>query len=184
MNHTTSKGTSMRTLTLVLLLISGHAYATEGKFRIRARENYQQVNIEKSSFQGFSHCFNIWYEKPFDYALGLATGSFLTYFYALDLKDDRLNSKIKLLSHGLELKYWFYQGLFSRQGLYYQQFNGESLLRRDSGIAGLVGLGYEFNFSGVGLAFELDYRRGYLKEFHFKTQEKNFALGVHFYKMI
>lgn len=166
--------------------------SSDGSLHIRARENYEHMSLELDGttyrYRSFSHTFNIWYEKPYDYALGLATGPFVMSYPKANNQDlpldGQLGAKIKFINHGIEFKKWFQRNFFLRAGLYYHQFNSHGSLGRDNGVGGLIGVGYEVDFEKIGLAFEFDYRRASLLKSKIDVSSKMFAIGVHFYGYI
>lgn len=179
---------------LILLVVLGfwpaYGEGKDGQIRMRARENYEKIAIHTPDqvwhYESFSHTFNIWYEKPFQWALGLATGPYVMSYKEAPGQGDRpesLGRAIKLLNHGIELKSWFYQGFFYRLGVYYHQFNSEAEVGRDHGYGGLLGGGYEWDFDGIGLALEGDVRRLKLAEQGWTIEAGMVAIGVHFYRL-
>ncbi|MFK7825971.1 MAG: hypothetical protein AB8G05_17595 [Oligoflexales bacterium] len=166
--------------------------ASPGGFHIRVRENYEHLELslshQKYRYQSFSHTFNLWFEKPYDYAFGLATGPFvMSYSKSPQQKipdQHEFGEYIKFISHGLELKKWYLKNYFFRMGTYFHQFNSNGTLGKDWGLGGLFGLGYELDFENIGLAFEADYKLSKLSRSSVEISSKMVAIGFHFYKYI
>lgn len=178
----------MALTTFAILLLTPDMALAKGQFKARARENYEQIkiNIGQAShqFESFSHTINLWYEDPFNFAVGLATGPYGMAYRESPGQEQRppeLGQSIKLINQGLELKYWYLAGAFVRTGAYYQQFNSQGSAGRDEGTAWLIGAGYEWDLSGIGLALEADYRASRLNRLQWDVNASMVAIGVHFY---
>lgn len=174
----------------LLLLFGAELTAEQGKWRMRARENFETFTISDKDFsydyQSFSHTFNIWYEKPFDWAFGLATGPYVMAYAEKPGQKNRpafLGQKVKLINHGLEYKRWLYHGLFVRPGVYYHQFNANAPDGKDIGYGGMIGLGYEFKISSIGLALEYSKRQLTLTHKKWDISADLIAIGLHFYSI-
>lgn len=183
---------------LVLILIGALQALSAGAahadgYKMRAREHYETMALSGISptktarYFGFSNTINIWYEKPFHYAFGLA-GSPL--FATLELQGpdqpQATGKRIRLVHLGLEGKLFVWPeswGAFTRLGLYHAQLQSGGSLGTINGKSYLLGIGYEWNLAGIGIAPELAWRQGLLKgDVHFIGQAP--AIGVHFYKLI
>ena len=173
----------------MLFLFSQTLIAESGSFRMRARENYEFINIDTKpgswNSRSFSHTLNLWYEKPFQWAIGLAAGPYGMAYPETSSKVDRpegIGQSIKMIHHGIEYKRWMLKGIFTRVGLYHSLVNSNGSAGKDVGFATLFGIGYEHNFDGIGLALEVDTRVSYLQDTKWKISSNMIALGVHFYE--
>ena len=95
-----------------------------------------------------------------------------------------LGRKFKLILFGLEGKYYhryIASGLFSRLGLGYTQLNNDGSLGNLTGYNVYLGTGWEYDFRGVGIAFEMAYR---YSRFSSDVILNSFtpSIGVHFYR--
>ena len=162
---------------------------TDGKIRMRARENYEWITIDTrpGSWQSssFSHTLNLWYEKPFQWAIGLGAGPYVMSYPETSKKEARgegIGESVKIINHGLEYKRWLPQGFFGRLGIYHILFNSTGSAGKDQGYGALLGFGYEHNFDGIGLALEIDTKTINLQKTSWRIRSNMVALGVHFYE--
>lgn len=174
----------MRLLFLILILAEGTALAG---IRIRARENYERIRVEPADgagaavYQGFSNTFNVWYEEPFSWSLGLALGPILARFRSDD-HPARSGDEIRMLNYGFEVKFFPLapSGLFLRGGgfRHFIDYQGPAGHQQGNGL--YAGSGYEFRVGGLGIAPELAGRRVRLANGDHLTVLM-LAVGVHFY---
>ena len=177
-------------ISVSLCLLSQKSEGADGVFRMRARESYDWLEADlagnKWRYQSFAHSINIWYEIPFNWAFGLATGSYATPYRqknsSTGARPNGLGDEVKFLSHGLELKKWWHSW-FVRSGIYWQIFQPNSRLDVAKGVGGLVSCGYEFNISGVGLALESGMRKARFANLDLDVNVNMLVLGVHFYSI-
>ncbi len=167
--------------------------AEEGRVRVRAREHYEQLRIKgfepnvEARYAGLTNSINIWYEVPFHYSIGL-TGSPL--FASLPLVGKEAptgtGDRMKLIHLGLETKYFPLPecaSAFGRLGIYEStlQTNGTRGVIRGQSI--LLGLGYEWNLGGIGLAPEMAWRFVELDQ-GLSARGTAPAIGLHFYRAL
>ena len=186
----------MRLFLSTLLLIFGFVRQAQAEvahpmdfIKFRARESFENLEFEyqgqKQSYRGFSNTINLFYEKPFQYSLGLAFGSI---FSSLQAKNNQplqnLGEKVSFYFVGLESKLFFLhsgkRGFFFRPGIYLQILKSGGPSGDDKASAILGGLGYEFLvYKNISLAPEVAYKRGTAGDFNFAGI--TYSLGVHFY---
>ncbi len=157
---------------------------------MRAREHFDTVWISSdrhgidARYQGLGPNINIWWESPFDYSFGIS--------YSIIFADEKeadatgqLGEKIEVRKVGLETKLFPWEGgiLFTRFGVSGNEFISNGSLGVLSGRGAYLGLGIEFNLSGIGLAFEA---AGRWLSFDRDTSVRTYSpsIGVHFYKFI
>jgi hypothetical protein len=159
-----------------------------GSLHVRAREHYETMKVStdggEASFLGFTNTINGWYEEPFHYSIGLA-GSPLLATLASKAPPPGFGDKIRLVHLGIEGKIFPVLDIagFTRMGVYQSTLSSLGLAGHFEGMSILIGLGYEFDVHGVGIAPEMSWRRGNLSHgASFDGQAP--AIGVHFYQAI
>lgn len=173
---------------LIVLLPS--AYASD--IHLRAREHYEKVEVKNlgstglSHYEAFTNTLDLWYEVPFRYSFGLAGGPLLATLPLVGHHTDDRPKRIRLLSYGAEAKVFpvpdLFQG-FVRGGEFYTSLATRERLGNYYGTSTLIGLGYEWNWKGTGVAPEIDWRFGKLsKDVSFYSLGP--AIGLHFYQNI
>lgn len=161
-------------IVLYFILSEYQLYAvSDMNFKMRAREHYDRVFLDHKSYEGFTHRFNLWWEKPMDYYYGFAFGPVWA-----PLRHEK-GDQATLYHAGIEGK-WFVvvdHPFYLRGALYINAFKTNAL---EKGMSTLLGGGIEIKKWGVGFAFEWAYQSGYLEESgHFNMISP--SIGVHFY---
>lgn len=171
----------------ILLLTSSISLA--GEWRFRAREHYEIHKISKAipttEFKGFSNTLNLWYEEPFDYAIGFAASPLLG-SAKNDSSSTELGQKIQLYSAGLEFKYFLYHslpGLFTRLGAGWSHLKSQGTLDKNSGWHGYAGLGWEHPFKYFSLVPEVAVRQSYLQN-DLEVFSLTPSIAIHFHKSL
>jgi len=97
----------------------------------------------------------------------------------------KFGEQLELRKVGVEWKWYpLVKGVwFTRLGASQNTLDTKGTLGQLSGFGGYVGTGVEFNFSGIGLAFELAFRKISLSD-GVMVNTRSPALGVHFYKYL
>jgi len=149
---------------LIIIFILTIQSASAQSLRLRAREHWDTVTIGESEMPGIGPAFNLWIEKPYDWAVGTVWSTMFV--------DD--NEQVKRT--GLELKYWLAGGLFTRFGATNNKYLGQTAR------GNYFGAGYEFRFEKIGLAFEWSKRS--IDFDPVKMEIDSFSIGVHFYGYI
>ena len=175
----------MQKLFLAPLLALFSPNAAPGDWKFRAREHYEIHNIsvgtQNLDYSGFSNTINFWYEKPFDYSLGIALGPL---FISSKISDSSSNillgNSLKLYSVNVEYKRFLVKGLFVRPALGWSILDSNGNIESSSGINLYAGAGYEFLIHKVGLAFELAVRQSYLSN-DIRVSSFTPSIGIHFY---
>jgi len=126
----------------------------------------------------------VWWEKPRIYSIGLAFNPVIGSARASGRYDTRLSNKIKLITLGVEGKYYHRDiapSLFSRLGLGYTRLNTGGNIDDIDGYHVYVGAGWEFDVKGVGIALEMAFRQSRLEQ-GVVVNSITPSLGVHFYR--
>ncbi len=156
--------------------------------RLRAREHYESLAVARDGrsarFSGFTNTIVLNYEVPFRYAFGFA-GSPLFATLRRDGPLPGFGERIRLVHLGVGGKLFPVDDVaaFVRAEAFTSTLNprGEAGIQR--GESALGGLGYEFDFGGIGLAPELAWRRGLLGD-GTRFSGSAPAVGLHFYSAI
>ena len=172
---------------LLIMLIAETASAEQ--IKMRAREHFDFHNIMFSdgathSYSGLSNTINLWWEKPKNYSLGLAFNPILGSATTDDNVNSRLDEEVRLITLGVEGKYhhrYFVSNLFSRVGFGASRLQGSGATGEVDGYHAYLGLGWEFNVKGVGVALEMAYRRSQLGQ-GITIDSITPSIGVHFYR--
>lgn len=179
-----------RALALVLGLAggsgSGMASAEEGRVRMRAREHYESLVVShdgrSARYWGFTNTIVLHYEVPYRYAVGVA-GSPLFATLRREGPLPGFSERIRLVHLGIEGKLFPVDEVaaFVRAEGYTTTLNprGDAGIQR--GESALLGLGYEFDLDGIGLAPEFAWRWGLLGDGTRFTGAAS-AVGLHFYR--
>ena len=173
------------TLFVIFLFCKG-IYAIDLNLKPRARENFElielTINDKSKQYRGFSNIINYWHEMPRNYSFGLGLGSIGSPFS--ETSDSKPSTKFmhsfRLYSVGLEFKKWFKQFPFIRLAAYhnYFQMGAKTPL---SGFSNYLGIGWEFDLNGVGVALEAGQKTGFMGG-NWRLDSKMMALGIHFYR--
>jgi len=162
---------------------------TKGRIRVRAREHFERINIQTDEdlipYSGFTNTINLWWEVPFSYQVGFAGSPLLAKLYTKD-PPVGFSDAITLIHLGIEAKFFpLPKGLpiFLRLGFYDTTLDTRSETDKLKGSSELFGAGWEFNFSGIGVAPEMAWRYGILEQ-SVRFQGTAPAIGVHFYKLL
>ena len=104
----------MKKFVLVLVVLCQPALAYADGWRFRAREHFEMHHIKAKGqsfdYTGTSNTINFWYEKPHEYAIGLAGGPVLGNADSDDSPSpSSLGKEVKLITLGIEAKYFFYE---------------------------------------------------------------------------
>ena len=169
------------------MLVASEAFA--GRFRVRAREHYETIKFDdgdaSKTYKGFTNTINAWYEEPFQYAVGFAGSPIFARLFA-DQALPGFAPEVRLVHLGVEGKMFPAPEVLSgflRGGVYQSQLTSNGEAGRMGGSSYLVGVGYEFNFDGIGVAPEASWRGGNLDdEVRFSGSAP--CIGVHFYKQL
>ena len=162
-----------------------------GNFRLRAREHFEWLSVKYGSINdtekyfGLTNTFNLWYEEPFHYAIGLAFGPLIGSARSQGTAPSGTNSKIRLSNFGVEGKYFFrpgQYGLFGRLGLTANILDTRGSLGNLLGGGYYLGLGWETRIWKIGVAPEIAFRHVILER-----SSRVFAftpsIGLHFYQL-
>jgi len=159
------------------------------KWRVRAREHFDTVNVQykdagqEENTSGIGPTINVWWEEPYKNSIGFAIGLMYIDF---DKKSETLGraERMELWKYGVEGKHYAAQekgGAFLRWGLSRNQLKTEGTLGTLTGNGAYLGVGWEFPFDILGLAFELAQRQVDLEDTIFINSFSP-SIGVHFYK--
>ena len=159
------------------------------KWKLRAREhfdtatvNYDQ-SIDKETTSGIGPTINFWLEEPYENAFGLALGLMYIDFERESPSLGR-GQRMELWKLGLEGKHDPFQGdggLFFRWGLSKNLLKTKGALGELNGKGGYLGVGWEFPFKILGLAFEIAQRQIHFEN-NLSIETSSPSIGVHFYK--
>lgn len=159
-------------------------------WRFRFRESYQIHKLTASqtgttTYQGFSNTLNFWYERRFEWAVGLAYSPMFSSIRTDDNKTEGVDNKILLYQLGFELKYFFpsiSDGFYVRPAIYQSWLKTNDERGTIKGFAAGVGLGWEFSIAEdkIGLAPEISYQNAKFSR-TVKDQVTAVSIGVHFY---
>jgi len=181
------KATSVNLFALFIVLMA-FEQTNAGEIKARAREHVDFHNIvfkdgSDAAYSGLSNTINIWWEKPRIYSIGLAFNPILGSAEADGETDARLSRKLKLITLGLEGKYYhhyIYHNLFTRLGLGSTRLDTNGNIGEVDGFHAYIGTGWEFDIKGVGLALEMAYRQSRLAQ-GVVVNSITPSIGVHFY---
>lgn len=168
----------------VLIILTEDVYSLE--FKPRAREYYEVIKLQTGAnhkiYRGLSNIINFWHEVPRDFALGFALGSIGSPYKLEGSSQPSISFResFRLHSVGLEYKKWYAKRPFLRLGTYHNSFQMGGNVP-ESGYSNYVGLGWEFDCQGVGIAAEIGQKLGVYGG-RWKLNSRMFALGFHFYK--
>jgi len=162
--------------------------AVSGDIKLRAREHFDFHNIiiddNNNTYRGLSNTINLWWEKPRVYSIGLAFNPIFGSASANGNYDARLSNKIKLITLGVEGKYYHRDispNLFSRLGLGYTQLDTNGPADGAEGYHAYIGAGWEFDVKGIGIALEMAFRQSRLER-DIIVNSITPSIGVHFYR--
>ena len=159
------------------------------KWKLRAREHFDTatVNYGKSIYKettsGIGPTINFWHEEPYDNSFGLALGLMYIDFVRESSRIGR-GQRMILWKLGLEGKHDPFQGdggLFFRWGLSKNILKTKGTLTEMNGKGGYLGVGWEFPFKILGIAFEIAQRRIHFEN-NLSIETSSPSIGVHFYK--
>ena len=159
------------------------------KWKLRAREHFDTVTlkygnqIENETTSGIGPTINFWLEEPYENAFGLALG--LMYIdFARESESSGRGQRMELWKLGLEGKHDPLQGdggLFLRWGISKNQLKTQGSLGELKGNGGYLGIGWEFPFEIMGLAFEIVQRQISLEN-NLIIKTSSPSIGMNFYK--
>ncbi|HEX9756262.1 MAG TPA: hypothetical protein VGB26_00510 [Nitrospiria bacterium] len=181
------KTSSLVILTFLIAYLP--AVAEAGNVRLRAREHFEWLSIKYGAvndterYFGLTNTINLWYEEPFQYALGLAFGPVIGSAKSRDSAPTGTDSKVRLWNIGFEGKYFFFpdkHGLFGRIGLTANILDTRGSLGNLLGGGYYLGVGWEARIWKLGVAPELAFRHVILEQ---SSQLFAFtpSIGLHFY---
>ena len=159
------------------------------KWKLRAREHFDTVTlkygnqIENETTSGIGPTINFWLEEPYENAFGLALGLMYINFERESPSFGR-GQRMELWKLGLEGKHDPFQGdggLFFRWGLSKNLLKTKGALGELNGKGGYLGVGWEFPFKILGLAFEIAQRQIHFEN-NLSIETSSPSIGVHFYK--
>ena len=181
---------SKKTIIIVFMLsvLFTHTVNAE-QIKMRAREHFDFHDImfndgTQYSYRGLSNTINLWWEKPGDYSIGLAFNPVIGSARTDDEVNGLLDDKVRLITLGVEGKYhhqYFVKNLFSRVGLGASRLQSGGATGDVDGFHAYLGIGWEFNVKGVGIALEMAYRRSQLEQ-GITVDSITPSIGVHFYR--
>ena len=159
------------------------------QWKLRAREHFDTAtlnygqSIEKETTTGIGPTINFWLEEPYENAFGLALGLMYIDFSRESASIGR-GQRMELWKLGLEGKHDPFQGdggLFIRWGISKNRLKTKRTLGELKGNGGYLGIGWEFPFEILGLAFEIAQRQiRFANNFSIETSSP--SIGVHFYR--
>ena len=159
------------------------------QWKLRAREHFDTAtlnygqSIEKEITSGIGPTINFWLEEPYENAFGLALGLMYIDFSHESASIGR-GQRMELWKLGLECKNDPFQsdgGLFIRWGISKNRLKTKGTLGELKGNGGYLGIGWEFPFEILGLAFEIAQRQiRFANNFSIETSSP--SIGVYFYK--
>jgi len=163
-------------------------FSHAGEVKVRAREHIDFHNVDinggdSTSYSGLSNTINIWWEKPGVYSVGLAFNPIFGSAKPDDDASDQLGDKIKLITLGIEGKYYHRyvsKNLFSRIGVGGTRLDSNGEIGDVDGYHAYMGIGWEFDIKGVGLALEMAFRHSGLEQ-NIVVNSVTPSIGVHFY---
>ncbi len=177
-------------LALSLLCVSHIGEAA--LFHLRAREHFETVQVKnlgglrETKYEGLTNTINYWYEQPFHFSIGLAASPLLATLPVLGPHAAGTGERIRLLHLGAESK-WFpwpeWVSLFTRAGIFSSTLATRDVLGTFRGQSFLLGIGYEWNWDGIGIAPEFDWRSGQLDS-GVNFLSRGPAIGLHFYSSL
>ena len=159
------------------------------QWKLRAREHFDTAtlnygqSIEKETTTGIGPTINFWLEEPYENAFGLALGLMYIDFSRESASIGR-GQRMELWKLGLEGKHDPFQGdggLFIRWGISKNRLKTKGTLGELKGNGGYLGIGWEFPFEILGLAFEIAQRQiRFANNFSIETSSP--SIGDHFYR--
>jgi len=172
---------------LVALVMCDHAAA--GAVKVRAREHYESMQLrtdtDRATYAGLSNTINIWWEDPYRYSIGLAGGPLFGRIFSKKPLPG-FAGEISVRHFGVEFKAFPDAALtpvFLRAGLFDCTVRSRGEAKNPHGFSQLIGVGYEYDFRGVGIAPEVSWRWLQISDRIFGVGIAP-AIGVHFYKNI
>lgn len=161
------------------------------KIRVRAREHFETHKYklgdtgQSETYKGLTNTINIWYERPFEYSVGLALGPVIGGARSDGPSDAQpaFGGQIQLAVAGIEAKYFPISGIkgFLRGGLSWNSLRTNGTYGRINGYGYYGGLGWEIPIGIVSIAPEVAFRRVHLA--HDVTGDIfTPSIGLHFYK--
>jgi hypothetical protein len=163
--------------------------ASAQKWKLRAREHFDTATLnygnitQNETTSGIGPTINFWREEPYENSFGLALGLMYIDFTRASASIGR-GQRMELWKLGLEGKHDPFQGdggLFFRWGLSKNILKTKGTLGELNGKGGYLGVGWEFPFKILGLAFEIA-KRQIRFENNLSIGTSSPSIGVHFYK--
>jgi len=149
---------------------------SEPIFKVRAREHYDHLSLNSGqSYKGFSHRFNLWWEKPMELSLGFVVGPVWAPLKSAE------GEKVTLYNLGAEAK-WFpvKSPVFLRTAI---NLNGLKDSSMHYGASTYLGSGIEVIAWGVGFALEYGIQVGEIETIGgFRMLSP--SIGFHFYEYL
>lgn len=182
-------------LKLIIIFVSGfspfaHSFSWDS-IRVRAREHFEIHKYklgetgQTETYKGLTNTINIWYERPFEYSVGLALGPVIGGARSDGPSEagPRFGGDIQLAVAGLEAKYFPVSGLkgFLRGGLSWNSLRTNGTYERLNGYGYYGGVGWEIPIKWVAIAPEIAFRRVHLAQ-DVTGDIFTPSIGLHFYK--
>lgn len=169
-------------------IISPPVLASWKDIRFRAREHFEvqefKMGSVRETYKGATNTLNVWYERPFNFSVGLAAGPILGASRANDSDfQPQMGDKVILRWQGLEGKYFPWGEslkVFVRGGVYAHQLTTNGDLGRLTGWGSLAGVGIEIPIGVVSIAPEFSVRQISLSD-NVSAFILSPAIGFHFY---
>ncbi len=180
---------SMLHFIVLFIVLSVFEQSAAGDLKVRAREHFDFHKIslndgDDTFYRGLSNTISIWWEKPWIYSIGFAFNPVIGSADANGDYDARIGHKIKLITLGLEGKYYHRDiapSLFSRLGLGYSRLDASGSAGDMDGYHVYIGAGWEFDVKGIGIALEMAFRQSRLAQGGIVNSVTP-SIGVHFYR--
>ncbi len=159
--------------------------------RVRAREHFETHRYEfgelgkSETYRGLTNTINVWYERPFEYSIGLALGPVIGGARS-DGPSEALpqaGGKIQLAVAGIEAKYFPVSGVkgFTRVGVAWHSLKTNGTYGDVTGWGYYGGLGWEIPIKWVSIAPEVAFRQVHLAN-DITGRIFTPSIGLHFYK--
>lgn len=178
-------------IALCVLTSCASAFASAfDNIRVRAREHFETHRYKfgelgkSETYRGLTNTINIWYERPFEYSIGLALGPVLGAARS-DGPSEALpqaGGKIQLAVAGVEGKYFPIAGVkaFTRVGVAWHSLTTNGTYGAVKGWGYYGGLGWEIPTKWVSIAPEIAYREVFLAH-DITGRIFTPSIGLHFY---
>ncbi|MBF0352174.1 MAG: hypothetical protein HQM11_14165 [SAR324 cluster bacterium] len=181
--------TSFMQLSLIIVLVlSVVSSANALELKLRAREHFDTVNVRfteqdiDKTWSGIGPTINLWLEEAYQYSFGFAFGIIFIDNPAL-IEIPQIDEKMELWKQGVEVKYYAIPkagGIFFRLGVSSNTLKTKGSWGELQGMGAYAGIGWEFQFSKIGLAFEQAKRQVNLEN-SIEIVTTSPSIGVHLY---